>query len=312
MAEEEDGFDEDEYDEGAERTAIVNLADLRRGAALAPRDRHLLVRVHGSQLGQVITLSSNAYSIGRSPDSDIWLNDSGMSRRHARLVKSDNAYLVEDLDSANGTFVQGERIKNKKLRDGDNIQLGSGVVFRYSVTDADEEAVLRRLYEASVRDALTGAYNRDHFDERLKAEVSYAKRHKTDVSLVMFDLDHFKRVNDTWGHQAGDAVLMEVSARIQKDLRTEDVFARYGGEEFVVIFRGIAVDGAARVADRLRQVIGAAPVDYDGKPIPVTASLGVASLACIEDLTSEALIGAADRRLYAAKHAGRNRVVSEG
>ena len=307
------GYDEDEYDdEGAERTAIVNLAELRRAQTAAPRDRHLLVRVHGNQLGQVIRLDNAEYSIGRSMESNIWLNDSGMSRHHAKLRREGSSYSVEDLESANGSFVQGERIKKRQLTDGDMIQLGPSVIFRYSITDEDEENVLRKLYEASVRDALTGCYNREHFDERLKAEVSYARRHRTLLSLLMFDLDHFKRVNDTYGHQAGDAVLIDLTARIRSGLRAEDIFVRYGGEEFAIVLRGITVDGAAHVGERLRGTAAAAPVVFEQVPIPVTISVGAASLVCAEEPTPQALIAVADRRLYAAKHGGRNRVVWQG
>lgn len=306
-------YDENDYDdEGAERTAIVNLAELRRAQTAAPRDRHLLVRVHGTQLGQVIRLDNSEYSIGRSMESNIWLNDSGMSRHHAKLKREGESYAVEDLDSANGSFVQGERIKVRKLADGDMIQLGPSVIFRYSITDEDEETVLRKLYEASVRDALTGCYNREHFDERLKAEVSYARRHRTLISLLMFDLDHFKRVNDTYGHQAGDAVLIDLTARIRAGLRAEDIFVRYGGEEFAVILRGIDVDGAAHVAERIRSTAAATPVVFEQLSIPVTISIGAAALSCAAEPTAQALIAVSDRRLYAAKHGGRNRVVWQG
>ncbi len=306
-------YNEDDYDdEGAERTAIVNLAELRRAQTAAPRDRHLLVRVHGNQLGQVIRLDNVEYSIGRSMDSNIWLNDSGMSRHHARLKREGASYSVEDLESANGSFVQGERIQKRQLSDGDMIQLGPSVIFRYSITDEDEENVLRKLYEASVRDSLTGCYNREHFDERLKAEVSYARRHHTLLSLLMYDLDHFKRVNDTYGHQAGDEVLIELSARIRAQLRAEDIFVRYGGEEFSIILRGITVEGAAHVAERLRNAAASQPAVFEGTAIPVTISLGAASLHEAQEPTSQALISVADRRLYAAKHGGRNRVVWQG
>jgi diguanylate cyclase (GGDEF)-like protein len=311
MAQEpEDDFVVEE--EGAERTAIVNLAELRAEPRPSTRDRHLLIRVHGSQLGQVLTLTDDEYLIGRSQDSDLWLTDPGMSRRHARIIRDGEEYVLEDLDSANGTFIEGERIKRHRLRHGDTMQLGPTIMLRYSLTDADEEAVLRRLYEASVRDALTGAYNREHFDERLTAESSYARRHGSSLALVMFDLDHFKRVNDTFGHQAGDAVLVGIAQNVRQGLRAEDVFVRYGGEEFSVILRGIDLLGAAHVGERLRQGVAAAPVSFDGRDIGVTISVGCASLTCCQEQDPEELIAIADRRLYIAKRTGRNRVVAEG
>jgi two-component system cell cycle response regulator len=276
------------------------------------RDRHLLVRVHGEQLGQVLVLEDEPCRVGRHQDSELWLGDNGISRRHAAIVPEGDAYVIEDLDSANGTFVQGERVKRHRLQHGDIVQFGPSVVYRYSITDEDQVVMLRQLYEASVKDGLTGTYKRDYFDKRLSGEVSFARRHKTSVTLVMFDVDHFKRVNDTWGHPAGDAVLVEVAQRIGRDLRTEDVFARYGGEEFTIILRGIDLESTARVGERTRSSVESLTIQYDTHALRVTISVGCASLACCPEPTTEALIAVADRRLYAAKRGGRNRVVASG
>jgi diguanylate cyclase (GGDEF)-like protein len=218
--------------------------------------------------------------------------------------------VIEDLDSRNGTFVGGSAITRKRLSDGDSIQLGPRVGLRYSLTDANQEELLQRLYESSTRDALTGAYNRKHFEERLSAEVAYGLRHNVDTSLILIDIDHFKRINDTHGHQTGDAVLRQVAATAARRLRTEDVLARFGGEEFAVILRGTSRLGAGLVAERLRAVIAALPAIVDGKPIPVTISAGCASLECCSERSGHELISVADRRLYRAKNGGRNRVVA--
>jgi diguanylate cyclase (GGDEF)-like protein len=185
-------------------------------------------------------------------------------------------------------------------------------MFRYTYTDTSQERMLQKLYEASVRDALTGTYNREHFDERLRMEVAFARRHEAQVALVMFDLDHFKKVNDTWGHQAGDRVLVSVAERVSGGLRTEDIFCRYGGEEFAVILRGIDLPGAWSLAERLRERVAASPIRYENADIPVTLSAGCAALTCCEEPSTMALVAIADRRLYHAKHGGRNRVISEG
>jgi two-component system, cell cycle response regulator len=296
------------YEESDDRTAIVNLKELK-----APRkqskDRHLLVRVRGAELGRVTLLSPERMRIGRSQDSELWLADDGVSRRHAILTREGSSYFVEDEGSANGTFVAGVRITRHELRDGDVIQFGPTAVFRYTLSDESQEALLRQLYDASVTDALTGAHNREHFDTQLRAELSYARRHNTDVSLVIFDADHFKKVNDTYGHQTGDAVLIQISNVVRGMVRSEDVFARYGGEEFAVVLRGIDVEGAGAVADRLRERIAALRIPTERGPISVTVSAGCSSLSANDDKTPEGLIATADRRLYGAKHAGRNRVV---
>jgi two-component system, cell cycle response regulator len=295
-------------DEAEDRTAIVSLKDLKAARKQA-KDRHLLVRVRGAELGRVTPLSPERMRVGRSQDSELFLSDDGVSRRHANLVREGNSYFVEDEGSANGTFVAGVKVKRHELRDGDVVQFGPTAVFRYTLSDESQEALLRQLYDASVTDALTGAHNREHFDTQLRAELSYARRHHTDVSLVIFDADHFKKVNDTYGHQVGDAVLMQIAAVVRATVRSEDVFARYGGEEFALVLRGIDIVGSGAVADRLRERIAALKIPTDRGVLSVTVSAGCASLSTAEDKTPEGLISAADRRLYGAKHAGRNRVM---
>jgi two-component system, cell cycle response regulator len=206
--------------------------------------------------------------------------------------------------------VQDKLVQRARLSDGDRVQLGPRVGFRYSMTDASQEELLKRLYESSTRDALTGAYNRKHFDERLHSEVAFALRHGTEAALVLFDIDHFKKVNDAHGHQAGDKVLQQITQTVQRRLRTEDLLARFGGEEFAIVLRGTDKAAGSLVAERLRAVIGALPVVVDRTPIPVTISAGCASLACCAVRSAEELVAVADRRLYVAKRGGRNRVVS--
>ncbi|MDX2052913.1 MAG: GGDEF domain-containing protein [Polyangiaceae bacterium] len=295
-----------------ERTAVVDLKDLGGARTVKQADRHLLLGVHGSQLGQVIRLTSRPFRIGRSQEMELWLNDSGISRRHAEILPTGEGYLICDLESANGTFVQGQRINRHPLSDGDVIQFGPAVVFRYSLADEDQEEMLRQLYAASVTDPLTGARNRDYFESHMNAELSYARRHRTDVSLLMFDLDHFKLVNDTYGHPAGDAVLVEVAQAVRQMIRSEDVFARYGGEEFAVILRDIDLAGAALAAERLRKTLSELNIKAGEHTLKVTVSVGCATLAECQDPLGSELIAIADRRLYAAKHGGRNRVVTEG
>jgi two-component system cell cycle response regulator len=274
------------------------------------RDRAVLLRLDSAGAGHVFSVAGDSIQIGRHPTTDLTVQDRGVSRIHARVYRHHDVFWIEDLGSRNGTYVQGRRVEHCVLEDGDWVQLGPRVSFRYTLVDAKQEAVLHRLYDSSTRDALTGAYNRQHFDERLRAEIAYALRHGTNVSLVLFDIDHFKQVNDTYGHLAGDAVLRHIAGTIEVRLRAEDVFARYGGEEFGVILRGIDVKGAARVGERIRSTVGSSLVFFEGAHIPVCVSAGCASLECSEERTAEALIGAADRRLYEAKRAGRNRVVA--
>jgi two-component system, cell cycle response regulator len=304
---------DEDFDDTAERTVVFERRDLLDAVAPGSGHKlHVLVRMDGSDVGQVTTLSGTEIEIGRVAKSTIHLPFEGVSRQHARIDWVGGGYVIEDLQSANGTFVQGTRVTRHALTDGDVIQFGPRVVFRYSVTDTGEEKILRQLYESSVKDSLTGAYNREYFGERLKAEVAYSRRHQTEMSLIMVDVDHFKKVNDGYGHQAGDAVLASTVATLSRTLRGEDVVARYGGEEFGIILRGINLVNAAAVAERLRSLVEAAPVTFEGTVIRCTVSGGCAALACTADQTGDALVAVADRRLYLAKRSGRNRIVSTG
>lgn len=298
-------------DEIAERTAVVKLSTLRGGASRREvKDRYLLIRARGAQLGQVTRLGSEPVRIGRSHECEIWLGDDGVSRKHATIRAEQDGYVVEDTQSANGTFVAGQRVETAVLRDGDLIQFGPQAVFRFSVADESQELLLRQLYEASVTDALTGANNREHFDSQLRMELSFARRHNSDLALLLFDVDHFKRVNDTYGHPVGDEVLVEIARTVRRLVRNEDVFARYGGEEFGLILRGIDIAGARSVGERLRTQVEKLSVASDRGPIKVTISVGCSSFATTSDPTAEGLVQGADRRLYAAKNSGRNRVVA--
>jgi two-component system cell cycle response regulator len=275
-------------------------------------ERPVLLRMDGVQAGQIIGLEQWPFTVGRHPTNSLRVDEDSISRFHARIVRSGEEYIVEDMGSRNGTFVTGKRITRATLDHDVWLQFGPRVSFRFSLTDVREERLLRKLYESSTRDALTGAYNRLHFEERLRAEVAYAIRHRTHCSLVIIDLDHFKGVNDTYGHPAGDAVLKRASEACIRALRTEDVFARFGGEEFAVVLRGIELKGATRLGDRLRAAVAAEVVEHEGKQIKITLSAGTASLACCHTPSAEELISIADRRLYAAKQQGRNRIACDG
>ena len=294
-----------------QKTAIVDVAAVRPGG-LVPRDHHLLVRVQGGQLGQVVRIFGPVWRVGRARDLELSLPDTGVSRQHANFTWEAHEYVLDDLGSANGTYVNGERITQHHLTHGDIVQFGPAAAFRYEITDADEEAMLRELYDASITDSLTGAYNREYFDSRLGSELSFARRHHTELGLLMLDIDHFKRINDTFGHQVGDFVLVELASAISSNMRAEDVFARYGGEEFGVILRDTPAETGYAVGERFRLIVESLRIEFDGRVIPVTVSIGAASLVDCEEKTTSALIAAADRRLYAAKRAGRNRVVATG
>jgi len=173
-----------------------------------------------------------------------------------------------------------------------------------------------RLYEStkrlSITDGLTKLYNHRFFQDSLKREFARSQRYKSSLSLALLDIDHFKRFNDTYGHQQGDIVLQELARTLRGQVRNLDVVARYGGEEFAVIMPDATPDVALRVAERLRAAVESHPVEGPTGPLLVTISLGVASVPNAEIGVPAGLIAAADRALYRAKELGRNRVASQG
>lgn len=277
-----------------------------------PRDRAILTQVTGLEAGRVCSLQALESTLGRAAECTHTFDEGSLSRVHARVTKEGGDHFITDLASRNGVFVNEQRVSRCALHDGDRVRLGSAVSLRFLLVDEHEEQALKKVYESSVRDGLTGAWNRKHLDERLSAELAFAARHGTPLSVLMLDIDYFKRINDTYGHPAGDDVLRSTVATLEGALRAEDILARYGGEEFVVVARGVDLRSGRHLAERLRAVIEHTPAMHGPIVVPRTISVGVASVACCgESRTGERLLSLADARLYAAKQAGRNRVVAE-
>lgn len=301
---------DDDMPTAREHASAVAEAAKERGAPerIAPRLQYTLTIVEGPEAGRVVPITSDEATLGRGSDCDVWLQNSAVSRLHARLVVRRGKLVIEDSGSANGTFVNGERVSGRTVvPDGSRVQLGSEVLLRVRLLDAKEATSSQRLFVAALRDSLTGLLNRHAANERLLEEVAFAKRHATHLSVLLIDIDHFKVVNDTHGHPAGDAVLTEVARALRATVRAEDVVARWGGEEFVVITRGIPPMGVGILAERLRAAVEKLPISTErGVAIPVTISIGVAALAAGKDVVG--VVTDADVALYAAKTTGRNRV----
>jgi len=280
-------------------------------APAAQRARAVITVVTGPSTGRVFSVEGETV-VGRGKEAQVRLDDTGASRAHARVFELGGSYFVEDLGSTNGTFVDGRRIERVELQSGDRIHIGPHVILSFSIVDAQAERIAQQLYESSVRDPLTRAHNRRYLVERLASEVAYARRHKTPLGLILVDLDHFKRVNDTYGHLAGDEVLREVASLVQRMIRVEDVFARFGGEEFVLLVRGIEHANVGRFAERVRAAVERLEMACAGVVLRATLSAGYASIGEVpvdaEPSTPDRLLRLADERLYRAKTAGRNRV----
>jgi two-component system, cell cycle response regulator len=285
------------------------LVEVRPGT----RDRAYLIVLAGAAVGEMYKVPRSEAKIGRGQGCEIRLPDDGVSRHHARLISEGEHILIEDLESRNGTFLNGNKVsKMVPLADGDKIQIGRTTILKFSYHDALEESFHEQMYESALRDALTKLFNKRYFLDRLDGELRFARRHSTTVAVLMADVDHFKAVNDTHGHLAGDAVLANVSQIIARAVRNEDVVARFGGEELAIILRQIPVEAAFHLAERLRRLVETAgTIVGDGpekKTVKVTVSIGVAAfpLDGIDSVTK--LIEHADQALYRAKNGGRNRV----
>ncbi len=274
--------------------------------------RGVIVILSGPRPGTMVVIGEGQdFVVGRTTESSYAIDDDSLSRRHARFFRLAGKYAIQDLKSTNGTFVDGKRLDEPAfLEPGARIQLGKDTVVRFELQDDAVIEEQKRLYEATVRDKLTGVYNRHFLDERLQAELSYAKRHGTALSVLFVDADHFKKVNDTYGHAGGDAVLVSIGKLLLASGRDEDIAARYGGEEFVLVLRGNTGASVAGVAERLRADIEALEVQFEDKTIRFTISIGVATHSTERELDdAAALLAVADGALYKAKEQGRNRVV---
>ncbi|MAQ15377.1 MAG: GGDEF domain-containing protein [Sandaracinus sp.] len=300
-----------EWDDEETKT-VVGGRDAILAAVVGPkavsRDRAYVIVIAGPNVGEMFKVSGLT-EVGRGQTVGIRIHDTEISRRHARLTVEGDRVLVEDLGSTNGTFVNGQPIDKVALSDGDKIQVGTTTILKFSYHDDLDEQFQRHMYEAALRDGLTGAYNKKYLSDRMESELAYAARHRSPLSLVIFDLDHFKKINDTYGHLAGDYVLRAMAEGINATVRKEDVFARYGGEEFAVLSRGIDQPSAQQFAERLRQWVELYPFIWESQRIPVTCSIGVAAFPELDLETPIELVKAADDALYAAKNGGRNRVV---
>jgi len=268
----------------------------------------------GPQTGLSRALDKDEILIGRGQGCDLVLGDSALSRRHCRIVRGPDGLSIEDLGSCNGTFVDGEQVHGRRrLIDGNRLQLGRHTMLGVALQDPLELRAARQLYENSMRDPLTGIHNRRYLDQRLQEEFSYALRHKSPVSVLIIDLDYFKRINDQWGHATGDLVLRQAAEIIQSCVRREDVAARFGGEEFAMVARIPQPDGALTLGERVRRRIERCSVAVEGgRMVTFTASVGIASTFPDRSYpTVEALLESADHALYRAKGAGRNRCADD-
>jgi two-component system cell cycle response regulator len=274
-----------------------------------PRSEAALTVLRGELPGALFPLDADDMIIGRDPDGAIKLPDQNLSWQHARVLRHGSVYTIQDLDSTNGTFVDGARVAGTRvLEDGCRVHLGTRTVLHFRLYDAVELAAACASYALTVRDPLTGVYNRRYLQERLWSEAAYCRRHCTPLSVIMLDVDHFKRINDQHGHGVGDHALCALAKMLSELTRQEDVLARYGGEEFALIVRGIDRHETLALAERIRGEIAGRPLSIANGLVSFTVSVGVAHCENGDNSDAQRLLEVADRALYAAKYAGRNLV----
>ncbi|MCP4600645.1 MAG: diguanylate cyclase [Proteobacteria bacterium] len=300
----------------SERTVQISrstVADQMRRASTGRRKACFII-LGGLDVGNVVVLDKSVMTIGRDPKCNLVLRDDGISRHHAEVTRGDADYIViRDLNSTNGTFVDGKKVMEVTLRDGDKVLLGRRTILKFVLQDELEETYQRQMYESSTRDGLTGVFNRKYFIEKIISDLSFALRHKIPFTLLLLDIDFFKKVNDTYGHRTGDKVLVAVTDAIASTIRTEDVLARYGGEEFAVIAQGTNLEGGRALGERIRKNVADKYVTAANDTedvVRVTVSTGVTTVPPGLARKPEVVVSAADKNLYKAKESGRNKTIA--
>ena len=258
------------------------------------------------EIGRRFELPGDELIVGRGADADIQIDRDSVSRRHARLYKRDGNWVVCDLQSTNGSYVNDMPIQEHSMRDGELLKIGNAI-FKFLSGANIEAAYYEEIYRMTIIDGLTQAYNKRYFLENLEREIARCSRHERYLSLVMFDIDHFKAINDNHGHLTGDFVLKELARRVRTRVRKEEVFARYGGEEFIATLPEATRENALEFADQLRRLVQRETFDFEGDKLAVTISAGVATIK--KEIDALAFVKLADENLYRAKRAGRNKVI---
>ncbi len=296
--------------ESEEKTRVTTIVQ-KPIADDGPKGGDCLVVIYTKEptlLGKRFVLDTSPMRVGRGAENQIVLDGDSVSRRHAHLEQRGGIWFAVDDNSTNGTYVNDEQIaREQSLANGDRIKVGP-TIFKYLSGQDVEAQYHEEIYRMTIIDGLTQAHVKRYLLEALEKEIIRARRHTRDLSFLMFDIDHFKKINDVHGHLAGDFVLKELARIVQGRIRRDEVFARYGGEEFAIVLPETTLDGARSLAEGLREKVEQSRFVFQNEHIKVTISIGVATLSDL-DKTSMDLIRNADAKLYEAKRGGRNRVV---
>jgi two-component system, cell cycle response regulator len=290
---------------GGHETRVTKISKLQE--RVHANTESCLVEIHGPELGKKFVLDEEEFTIGRDVKNNIVVDLDNVSRRHAKISTRSGKHFVSDLGSTNGTYLNDEEVlQEQPLRSGDFVKVG-GSIFKFLQGGNIETLYHEEIYQLTIVDGLTQVNNKRYFLEFLEREMGRCHRYNRALSLIMFDIDHFKKINDTNGHLAGDYVLRELAGLVRQRIRKEECFARYGGEEFAVVMPEAGPENARRFSEKVRKLVEDHHFAFEGKDIPVTISLGVADMT--GDMTEPLqFIKGADANLYKAKKGGRNRV----
>ncbi len=278
------------------------------------RKRGCLLKIHPMDLNSgLLPIGEEPFLIGREEYCSLTITEDSVSRSHAeiRLDEEGKQYLLIDLCSTNGTYLNDERFKDQyqQLQAGDTIRVGSHV-YKFMTSDQIEAQYHEAAYSMMTKDSLTNVWNKRYFLDMLNREVRRSTRSKFPLTLLMLDMDHFKKVNDQHGHLIGDEVLREFALRLSHQLREEDLLARFGGEEFTITLIETDQKQAEFVARRCLKAISSAPFQTTAGKISCTVSIGGATyIGLPPDTSTERLIQSADASLYQTKKAGRNQIL---
>ena len=299
-------------DMGKREDTTVVFTDIHEALSSAEKEvadkPAALLAVGGELNGTLFDLVGDEVSFGRSPDTTYPLEFSGVSRRHLKLEIAGEHIYIEDMGSRNGTYLNNKKVEGRAmLKKSDLIKIGSIALKFIPQGDTERLAYDKLNYEANT-DAMTKCYNKAYFNRTSDLEVKKSKVTGHPLSLIIYDLDYFKKLNDTYGHDAGDYVLKETAALIRSNgVREIDVFARYGGEEFVILLPGTNIKQAFEIAERIRKLIETHNYVYEGQKLAVTVSVGVSDYRQ-GVATGTELFKRADKALYKSKDGGRNQV----
>ena len=295
------------YDSSEEEsvTQITRVSNVNvRDPGAAKKSFLVLIYPAGPQMGKRYELTKRETVIGRGSDVDLVVERESVSRKHAQVERRGNNYWIVDLKSTNGTYLNDVAINEAQLRDGDFVKVGNAI-YKFLSGGNVEASYYEEIYRLTIVDGLTGAHNKRFFQEFLTREMARSARTGRPLSLVMFDIDHFKKINDTYGHLTGDFILKELCRRVAESVRKDELLVRYGGEEFCVVLPEAENKGAMEFAERIRRIVEAREFFFEGTNIPVTISVGVATIQG-EDIAFAELVQRADDNLYEAKRSGRN------